>query len=426
MLRSLRGAAGAVASTCVRTGRQPPSAGRGLVSISCSGPACAVLLPQRVHWVWHETTEGRRSSSSHWAWGFTAAAAAAATASVAVAVPERNGGRTATRCEPTARGTNVASGKPVLVVGSLNADIIIEINRFPKPGETLGTRSPDTGIMVPGGKGANQAVAAARLSASTGRQVHFVCQFGNDSHAKKLEQVLLDNKLDISGCGHVDKPSGQAFIFLEANGSNSILIVGGSNVAWPPTVKSFEGLIRGASAVLLQREVPEYVNEAVADVAFAAGVPVIQDVGGEERPISDNLMRKLTYICPNETELERLSGMPTSTEKEIIAAARSLQQRGVKNVLITLGADGSLLVGQDGQVLRQGSRPVPGGRVVDTTGAGDCFRAAFTIALVEGRPLLECMKFAAAAGAITVSRMGAIPSLPAREECQALAGSGSH
>mmetsp|Transcript_99849 Transcript_99849/g.251842 ORF Transcript_99849/g.251842 Transcript_99849/m.251842 type:complete len:275 (-) Transcript_99849:167-991(-) len=272
--------------------------------------------------------------------------------------------------------------------------------------------------MVPGGKGANQAVAAARLSKGTGRKAQFVCQFGNDAHAKTLETVLLDNGLDIAACGRSDKPSGQAFIFLEADGHNSILIVGGSNVAWPKDISSdLATRVRGASAVLLQREIPEYVNEAVAEIAHAAGVPVIQDVGGEERPFSDKILRRLTYICPNETELERLTGLPTGTEEQIVVAARQLQNRGVKNVLVTLGGDGSLLLDDTGKVTRQAAFAVPGGRVVDTTGAGDCFRAAFTVALVEGHPLQECMRFAAAAGSITVSRMGAVPSLPSRDEC---------
>mmetsp|Transcript_54013 Transcript_54013/g.126125 ORF Transcript_54013/g.126125 Transcript_54013/m.126125 type:complete len:391 (-) Transcript_54013:105-1277(-) len=350
-----------------------------------------------------EPLTGSRPRGSLWPWAAAAVAAAALAAQ----------GRSASRCEE--------KPKPLLVCGSLNADIIIEINRFPKKGETLGTRSPDTGVMVPGGKGANQAVAASRLSAGTPRKAQFVCQFGNDSHASKLEQVLIENGVDISGCGRAEKPSGQAFIFLEADGSNSILIVGGSNVAWPAEVTEFQRLITGASAVLLQQEIPKYVNEAVAKVAYQAGVPVIQDVGGEDRDFSDEQLSKLAYICPNETELERLTGMPTDSEEKVVAAARKLQGRGVKNVLCTLGSDGAVLVTADGKVLRQSSFPVPGGKVVDTTGAGDCFRAAFAVALVEGRPLQECMKFAAAAGALTVSRMGAVPSLPTRAEVASLA-----
>jgi len=356
-----------------------------------------------VHADAEETFAGFGTRRRLWPWAAAAAAAAAMTLT----------GRKATTCEESVR--------PLLVCGSLNADIIIEINRFPKKGETLGTRSADTGVMVPGGKGANQAVAASRLAAGTPRKAQFVCQFGNDSHATKLEQVLVDNGLDLSGCGRPQKPSGQAFIFLEADGSNSILIVGGSNVAWPAEVADFQRLIEGASAVLLQQEIPKYVNEAVASVAHAAGVPVIQDVGGEERDFPDEHLKKLDYICPNETELERLTGMATDSEAKVVAAARSLQKRGVKNVLCTLGKDGAVLVTAQGQVLRQASFPVPGGKVVDTTGAGDCFRAAFAVALVEGKPPQECMKFAAAAGALTVSKMGAVPSLPTRAEVTALA-----
>jgi len=385
--------------------RSASSSALVLSSLRPARGVCAVL-PSRNQGHWRFAGNGG-SQRSH-----LAVAAAAAAAAAAVAAGTR--GRDGARCE---------DAKPLLVCGSLNADIIIEINRFPKSGETLGTRSPDTGIMVPGGKGANQAVAAARLSTGTSRQAQFVCQFGNDSHATKLKQVLIDNRVDISGCGQADKPSGQAFIFLEADGSNSILIVGGSNVAWPSSVQSFDRLIRGASAVLLQREIPEYINEAVAQAAFEAGVDVIQDVGGEDRPFSETHLKRLAYICPNETELERLSGMATGSEQEVVAAARMVQQRGVKNVLVTLGASGAILVCADGKVFKQGIFPVPGGKVVDTTGAGDCFRAAFAVALVEGRPLQECMQFAAAAGSITVSRMGAIPSLPSREECMKLAQS---
>jgi hypothetical protein len=120
------------------------------------------------------------------------------------------------------------SGKNILVIGSLNADIIVEINRFPKTGETINARSDSTGFMVPGGKGANQAVASARLG-SSGVETQFSCIFGNDSHATTLKDSLVASGVNIDHCSSCDKPSGQAFIFLEENGSNSIIIVGGSN-----------------------------------------------------------------------------------------------------------------------------------------------------------------------------------------------------
>jgi hypothetical protein len=265
--------------------------------------------------------------------------------------------------------------------------------------------------------------------------------------------------------------------------------------------------MRGTGAVLLQREVPEHVNEAVAAAAAAAGVPVIQvracvggagglgmwglqappglllglpsrlavghlasnrpltcrapaarapaamaaqpspqppsappslpsppsappptpalfgphrDAGGEDRPLSALLLRHLDYLAPNESELQRLTGLPTGSEEQALAAAASLTARGARAVLVTLAERGALLLRADGTVLRQGPLPVPGGVVADGTAAGDAFRAGFAVALVEGLPLQACLRFAAAAGAVAVSRMGAVPSLPTRAEVELL------
>lgn len=309
--------------------------------------------------------------------------------------------------------------QPILVVGSLNADVIIEVDRLPRSGETLVSRDPNTGRVVPGGKGCNQAVAAARLGASGAR---FVCQFGDDAHAAMLERALIDAGVDLSACQRCEGvPSGQGYVLLEPDGTVSSVVVGGSNAAWPPMDPSAcAELVRGASCVLLQREVPERVNEALASAARAAGVPVVQDVGGEDRPLSDAHLTNCDVLAPNESELQRLSGAPARTRDEVIAAARALQARGARCVLVTLGAAGSLLLTAAGEVLEQPAAPVPGGKVVDATGAGDCYRVAFATALVEGRPWRECMQFGAAAGALAVSRLGAVPSIPARAEVDAL------
>jgi len=311
----------------------------------------------------------------------------------------------------------VRSG-PILVVGSINMDTIIDVQRLPTEGETITTRRSDTGKSVPGGKGANQAVAVARMAAGTGREApKFVCQLGNDAHAKTLEQALLANGVDISLSGVTDKPSGQGIVFLLEDGTVSSVVVGGSNAAWPEDVDApLLAQIRSASAVLLQREIPEHVNVAVATAANAAKVPVFQDMGGADRPISDELLKMLALVSPNLSELERMTGMPTSTEEEILQAARSIQARGAKHVLVTRGEDGALLLTENGQVLKQERHTVS--QVVDETGAGDSFRAAFTVAFVEGRPLQECLQFASAAGAAAVTVMGAFPSLPSREQCE--------
>ncbi len=138
-----------------------------------------------------------------------------------------------------------------------------------------------------------------------------------------------------------------------------------------------------------------------------------------DRPLAPSLLKLLDYICPNESELARLTGLPTDTEEQVLAAVAALRSQGARSVLVTLGARGALLVRPDGSVLRQAA--LEAGAVVDATAAGDAFRAAFAVALVEGRPLQECLRFASSAGGIAVSRMGAVPSLPRRHETERLA-----
>jgi ribokinase len=322
----------------------------------------------------------------------------------------------------------------VVVAGSVNADIIIEVqnkmqkycqqahnkvffapsgsdfrgkqvDRLPNAGETLTSRNSNSGRMIPGGKGANQAVAISRLLKD--RSVKFACQFGNDAHAKALEQALKDNKLDLSACGHSKVcPSGQGYVLLEKDGSVSSIVVGGANVAWPSKMGALEDTVSSAAALMLQCEVPAAVNEALAAAAAQKGVPVILDVGGEDRAISDALMKQLTYISLNLSELQRLTSMPASSEDQIIAAAKSLLTRGARNVLVTMGDKGSLVLRADGKVLKQRCCPVPGGKVVDSTAAGDAYRAAFVCGLVEEKALEECMQLGSAAGALCVARLG--------------------
>ncbi|KAL4430864.1 hypothetical protein ABPG75_006120 [Micractinium tetrahymenae] len=306
----------------------------------------------------------------------------------------------------------------ILVVGSLNVDIIVPVHRLPERGETITARDPSNSIAV-GGKGANQAVAAARLGAAA----RFVGRFGNDSYATWLEQALKAEGVDVSGCGRASLPSGQGLVLLEADGHATSVVVGGANTDFPKASPAALGhLVKGAGALMLQREVPEHVNEAVAAAAAAAGVPVLLDVGGEDRLIAPSLLRLLDYVCPNESELARLTQLPTDTEEQVLLAAGSLRARGARNVLVTLGSRGALLLREDGAVLRQEALTPPGGVVADTTAAGDAFRAGFAVALVEGRPLQHCLRFAAAAGGLAVTRLGAVPSLPRRRETEQLAG----
>jgi ribokinase len=307
---------------------------------------------------------------------------------------------------------------------SVNMDVIIEVDRLPRRDETVASRAPAGVQYVPGGKGANQAAALALLSQGTGISVRLACQFGQDSHAAVLEAAMVSCGVDVSAATRCACQSGQGYVFLEPDGAASSVVVGGANAAWPASLsEGLRSLLRGARAVLLQREVPEYINEAASSEAAAAGVPVFQDVGGEDRPLSDAQLRRATYLMPNQSELERLTGLPAATPAKAATAAAALQARGARSVLVTLGAGGSLLLDEEGRLTFQPAADVPGGVVADATAAGDAYRAAFALGVVEARPVSECLRFATAAGAIAVSRVGAVPSLPRRAECEQLCAS---
>lgn len=302
---------------------------------------------------------------------------------------------------------------PLLVLGSVNADLYVAIDRLPARGETIPGR--DT-AMRPGGKGANQAAAAAKLGIPT----WFCGQIGDDAYAEPLRATLAGCGVRLDLLGEVPGGTGQAFILLQQGGENSIIIVGGANTAWSAPTPAALDRLRGCGALLLQREVPETVNLAAAQAAAAAGVPVVLDAGGADAPLPAAILPLLAVLSPNETELARLTGMPTGDEAEVLAAARALQAQGVGTVLVKLGARGSLLVPRQGAPLRQGIFRVP---VVDTTGAGDCFTAAYVVAMLEGRPEADRLRFAAAAAALCVGKLGAMPAMPARAAVDAfLAG----
>jgi len=297
--------------------------------------------------------------------------------------------------------------KHLLVVGSANADLYVEIPRLPQPGETL----PGSNAAVrPGGKGANQAAAAARLGLPT----RFAGRFGSDAFAAPLREALAGAGVDLAPSRDVPGPTGQAFILLQAGGENSIVLVGGANRAWEEHPR-FD--LDDCGAVLLQREIPERVNRAAAQAARAAGVPVVMDCGGDDAPIPGDLLPLLDVVSPNESELARLTGMPTDDEAQVLSAARSLQANGVGTVLVKLGSRGCLLVPRNGLPVTQRAFKV---KVIDTTGAGDCFTGAYTVGLIEGLPEHQRLRLACAAAAMCVQRLGALPSMPTRQEADAL------
>jgi sugar/nucleoside kinase (ribokinase family)/sugar phosphate isomerase/epimerase len=333
----------------------------------------------------------------------------------------------------------------ILVVGSANADTFLPVARLPIEGENL-TLLPGRHPVVdlPGGKGCTQAVAASKLTDQT---CYFVGQFGTDAAATVLREALQKARVDSSNCGiHDDLPSGRGYVFLTQSGSVSAVVSGGSNTGgWKAWKNAFEKkekkesedclsqaeldkLLEGIECILLQREVPEYVNILIATRAKELGnVLVMQDVGGEDRPISSEMLRCCDYLIPNESELKRLveasGGLPKSEDNSdddsvIVVQAKYLQALGARNVLVTRGSKGSTLVTEQGEIIHQPAHRLPKVRVVDETGAGDCYRAAFAVSLLEGHPIRECMHFASAAGSCSVEVNGAVPSTPSRSQVE--------
>ncbi|KAL3821285.1 hypothetical protein ACJIZ3_007190 [Penstemon smallii] len=298
---------------------------------------------------------------------------------------------------------------PLVVVGSANADIYVEIDRLPKVGETISAKS---GQALAGGKGANQAVCGAKLEYPT----YFLGQVGKDANGKLITEALEGGGVFLDHLSTVsDAPTGHAVVMLQGDGQNSIIIVGGANMeCWPESLGEEDlEVVRNAGIVLLQREIPDKVNVQVAKAARSAHVPVILDAGGVDSPIPPELLNVIDILSPNETELARLTNMPTESFEQISQAVGKCLKMGVKQVLVKLGHRGSVLFTQGEEPIRQSIISAPA--VVDTTGAGDTFTAAFAVALVEGKSKKECLRFAAAAASLCVQVKGAIPGMPDRE-----------
>jgi len=297
----------------------------------------------------------------------------------------------------------------VVVVGSSNTDMILRVARVPRPGETLLGGLFST---APGGKGANQAVAAARAGGS----VAFVARLGSDSLGDDALAGFMREGINIS---HVvrdpSRPSGVALIFVGDDGENSIGVAGGANQRLSPRDVAAAGrLIAGARVLLLQLETPLATVEAAADIGDRAGIEVILNPAPAQS-LPDSLLRKIALLTPNETEASMLTGTRVTDVASATRAARALQRRGARNVIVTLGANGALVASGDE------ASWVPGFKVkaVDTTAAGDVFNGALAVRLAEGCPIIDAVRFAHAAAAISVTRSGAQPSIPTRSEINA-------
>lgn len=298
----------------------------------------------------------------------------------------------------------------LVVVGSINLDLVVRCEALPRPGQTV---TGDDLSEHGGGKGANQAVAAARLGAHT----TLIGRVGDDGAGTRLrdglrrEGVVVPDDLVSSGVS-----SGTAIIAVERTGENHILLVPGANARLTPAdVERHAADIRAAHVLLLQLEVPEETVIAAARLAGAAGVKVLLDPAPAPRRL-DPVLYQVDLLSPNRSEAEALVGRALRTLDDVATAARELVRRGARAVVITLGADGALLCA-DGATRHLPTFPVD---AVDATAAGDAFKAALALRWAEGATLEDAVRFALAAGALAASRPGAQPSLPRRTEVEAL------
>lgn len=297
----------------------------------------------------------------------------------------------------------------IVVVGSLNADLVVRTPRFPAPGET--TTGSDFAIY-PGGKGANQAVAAGRL----GARVAMIGRVGRDDHGLLLRRSLSDAGVDAEPVIDDAAATGVAVITIDASGQNQIVLAPGANARLrPDDVERRRSLIEGASVVLLQLEVPLDTVEAAARIARRAGVSVVLDPAPARREALA-LLPLVDFVTPNETELRVLVGAPPgpTTPDEAAAMARALLAQGARGVIAKLGPAGVIAVSADGESRWPGHSV----QAVDTTAAGDAWNGAFAVALAEGRSRPDAGAFANAAAAISVTRPGAQPSMATRDEVE--------
>jgi ribokinase len=298
----------------------------------------------------------------------------------------------------------------VTVLGSCNTDMVVRLPHLPVPGETV---LGGTFAMVQGGKGANQAVAAARA----GGTVAFIGRVGDDAFGVQARAALGNEEIDMQFLAtDPGFPSGVALIVVDARGENSIAVAPGANGnVTPEDVRRAQAVIASSDILVAQLEVPLESIRAAILIAASAGVPIVLNPA-PALPLDDGLLRNVGIITPNEHEAALLTGAAVGDDAGVMHAAEAIRRRGVGTVIVTLGARGVYFT--DGtQKEWIPSFPV---NAVDTTAAGDVFTGAFAVALAERQPPLEACRFACAAAAISVTRPGAQPSAPRRAEIDAL------
>lgn len=296
----------------------------------------------------------------------------------------------------------------IVVVGSTNTDMVIKADHLPKPGETI---LGGTFFMNPGGKGANQAVAAARL----GSQVTFISKIGNDVFGRQAIQLFEDEGINTSYIlSDPNNPSGVALITIDDHAENCIVVASGANASLHPNdIIKAKHELEAASFILMQLEIPVDTVEFIAEMAKDMNVRIVLNPApAPAQALSDSLMKNLYIITPNRVEAEMLTGIKVDDIASAKLAAQAIQDKGVEIVIITLGQEGALILDKNVFV------EIPAEKVtsVDTTAAGDVFNAALTVALSQGRYVVDAVKYANKAASIAVTRLGAQSSAPYKNE----------
>ncbi len=296
----------------------------------------------------------------------------------------------------------------ILVIGSSNTDMTVMTERQPLPGETvLGGHFK----MGAGGKGANQAVAAKRL----GGDVSFICKVGNDLFGNNAIEHYRQEGLDISKVMRCETPSGVALITVDENAENSIVVACGANaMITADDIDAVADEIRSAGILLLQLEIPVPAVVRAAKIASEAGVYVVLNPA-PATALPEEIYNYIDLFIPNQTEIALLTGCSPDTEEGQKTGVETLFSRGVRNVILTKGSKGSMLV-QEGDWNSRMDVPAKKVSAVDTTAAGDTFCGALCVALSEGKTMAEAVEFATTASALTVQKLGAQESIPFRKD----------
>ncbi len=302
----------------------------------------------------------------------------------------------------------------IVVLGSLNMDLVVKADRLPVGGETL---LGEAFYEIPGGKGANQAVAMARL----GAEVHMIGRVGSDGFGKTLLETLKKDGVEVRAVKSIEGIStGVALITLQASAENSIIVVSGANGCLQVEDVELEAAsIQTAATFVTQLETPlETVKRGLA-LAKQAGVFTILNPAPAQI-LDETILSQVDLLTPNETELALLSNMPTTSLQEVMVAVKVMIQKGVKALVVTLGSEGAYYEDANGISYHQKAFKV---QAVDTTAAGDSFTAALAVALTKGQSIEDALVFASKVGALTVQTLGAQSSLPTLLQVENFGGS---